>query len=444
MEERILKMTNDGIYINNYDKVLYQQTNLPIRDFIFIKEVFWKVAIKSTLFNSTNALLVDVLDYNIKNPEAIGIQKLKGEIPFMIFLPFEYEKLKHQVACHKSGIMRSLCKDHPLGSKNPIHQNIKPPVSDSLYTSKKQLEKEEKKNELESQPFEPAKPFEWPIEVKEFNFNHRFEKATIKNQCIDFKKQLQKQDKEITISINNEFFKKEYELIKEYIAKRLGKKTFSVRVVANYRANKLESLEATSEDIDKINETFIEEIRNRQIHLLRQVDKGIKDKKLYTVEEVFSAQEDFPGNVFNNDVNDIIQILTEGNEHRNSQQILFLAKEHKAEVEIVRLTLKPLFGFVFYIETESNHNYIWELLDSHATYIWSFSKKFFSLSDAYTNTDLFIKEVHELGRNAYKRHYNANQSNYQCRFTSIDHDMNNDISNENIGIWIEELKRIII
>jgi hypothetical protein len=449
MGEKILKMTNDGIYINNYDKVSYQQTNLPIKNFAFINEVFWKVSIKTIKHNGEKALQVEVLDYNIKNSFALEKQSLVSKVPFMIFLPFEYEKLNKQVACQKSGLMRSLCKDHPLGSNKPIHLNIKPPDSDSFYTTEKQLEREKKLNEWLHQPDQSIKPYqlppestkpnELPLESKEISIKQRFSDSAIKDGYIEFKKQLPKINEGITISIFNDFLKQEYDLLKEYIAKRIGKKTFTANVIIHFKGDQIESVDATSDDIAKINETFIEEVRIKQINLLKQAGSSVTGKNLFAIDEVFKTLEQIPGNVFNNNIDDIIKVLTDGYKHRNSEQILFLSNQHNADLEKVRLTLRPLFGFLFYIDSENNHNYIWELLDSHATYIWSFSKAQYLQAQAYTNTESFIQEVHEKGRNIFKHNYLQNKMNYRCRFIALDHEMRTNSNIVDFEKWKEGL-----
>lgn len=443
MEERVLKMTNDGSYINNNCKVSYQQTNLPIDSFAFIKEVFWKVAIKTTEYHGKTALQVEVIDYNAKNPSALGKQTLKGEVPFMIFTPFEYERFSYQVACQTSGVMRSLCKDHPLGSKRPIDLDIRPPGSASSYSKDKQLERHQKQMEWANKADETLKPIELPLQTNEITIKQRFNESIIKNGFIEFKRRLPQPTEEITISINNDFLKQEYDLLKEYICKKIGKKTFTIKLVVQSRGNQVISYEASSEDIEKINETFIEEIRIPQIRLLKQVVDSTNEKKLYTVDEVFEKIQKIPGNIFNANINDIIKTLTDGYKHRNSQQIIFLAKNHNANVSKVYLTLKPLFGFLFYIDSGKNHNYIWELLDSHATYIWSFDKAIFSQSVSFTNTDLFIKEVHAKGRNKYKQDLHSKQVNNQSHFYCLEHEMQLNSSVVNFEKWREKLMEVI-
>jgi hypothetical protein len=443
MEERFLRMTNDGVYINNYEKVPYKQTNLPIQHFSFIKDVLWKVAVKMSEHNGKSALQIEVLDYDINNWAVLGKQTLKEEIPFMVFLPFEYKKFNKIVACQRSGIMRSLCKDHPLGSKNPIHLSIKPPESDSMYTTEKQLERKLKQNEWINQSAKPLEPYQLPLETKEIIINQRFSDSTIQNGLIEFKRHLPQPNQEITISINNEFLKKEYDLLKAYITKRLGKKTFTVKIIIQLRSNELVSFAASSDDIDKINETFIEEIRHSHTHLVRKIVADNKEKKLYTVEEVFDKLETIPGNIFKSDINDIIRILTDEYKHRNSQQILFLAEQHCTDLEKVHLTLKPFFGFLFYIETQRHCNYIWELLDSHATYIWSFDKAQFSQSTALAKTKFFVNEIQEKGRNEFKRNYNENKVNYQSGFTFLDHKMKTNTPIVDFESWKEKLINVI-
>lgn len=443
MQVRIFKMTYEGIFINSLERIAYANTNLPVHGFDFVGDIYWKVAIE-TSENKTH-LKVEVLEYNAKNLSIFNAQKIQGEVPFIVFLPFQYEQFKQQVACRQSGLMRSLCKDHPLGSKRPIHLTHSISDKKKLYSTERIVDKEHLKKLAQNDQdnlaqLHAANQLSSTINI---SFKHKFSDCTIKDGLVEFSRNFNEAKDTLIISVFNEHLKKEYDLLKEYFSNRLGKKTFLVSISLEIKGSEILSFKALSTDIDKIDQAFIEEIRFRQIQSLKRIAIADEAKKLLSVDEVFLHSEQFSSNIFNNDINDIIKELTNGYSHRNSPQIVFLAESHNAANEKVYLTLKPLFGFVFYITGLSQHHFIWELLDSHATYVWSFSKASYTQRESFEVTELAINEIHHKGRNVYKAQFKAN-AGPNFRFIPLDHELSENESSVVFETWKEKIESLIL
>ena len=88
----------------------------------------------------------------------------------------------------------------------------------------------------------------------------------------------------------------------------------------------------------------------------------------------------------------------------------------------IHYTLNPHFGFLFLIEGNEKYHFAWELLHSHATYIWSINKLYLGIDDLYKKIEETINVVREIGRENYKRTLRNNSQNSDFTFKIIEHD----------------------
>jgi hypothetical protein len=137
-------------------------------------------------------------------------------------------------------------------------------------------------------------------------------------------------------------------------------------------------------------------------------------------------------------------VLTNDYTHRNSKQLSFLAKSHLVKEEVVYLTLSPSFGFVFYLGSENNHHFVWELLNTNATYIWSLARNIFSRAQALNEVNLVISQIHQCGRNEYKVAYKEQGRQLNFAFHTIDHHLDKTDATAVFESWVTELRAIII
>lgn len=131
---------------------------------------------------------------------------------------------------------------------------------------------------------------------------------------------------------------------------------------------RIESASATSTDISNINEEVIDSLRTR--HVLRSIKRtvGESTKYIYTADEIFDIND--KENIFRVTAKNIIEILLKAGQVKNRIQLEYLASSRHTLNEKLRFTLKPHFGFLFKVESPEYHVYIWELLETHATYVW--------------------------------------------------------------------------
>ncbi len=86
---------------------------------------------------------------------------------------------------------------------------------------------------------------------------------------------------------------------------------------------------------------------------------------------------------------------------RNRKQLEYLAGKLHSKDEPIRFTLNPNFGFLFWVKGEKMHHFIWELLNSHATYMWSIDKDRFGKKKLLEKIDEIINFIRNNGRTQY-------------------------------------------
>jgi hypothetical protein len=129
---------------------------------------------------------------------------------------------------------------------------------------------------------------------------------------------------------------------------------------------------------------------------------------LFTADEVLSRIDGNTdsGNVFKQNERDIINIFLQGKDIRNKKQLEYLSGTKHNPQEKIRFTLKPIFGFLFCIVGEKFNHFCWELLNSHATYLWSFERSI-STDNQFKRVENTINTIRVIGRDEYRKAYNC-------------------------------------
>jgi hypothetical protein len=270
------------------------------------------------------------------------------------------------------------------------------------------------------------------INISDFQFHDGFVSTPklLKNPAV-----------EINIVIHNSTFRKEFEYIKEYFIKYLGRKTVKVFIDYMLGLDTLSDLNCNCSDLEGIDDSVIESIRVKRTNILKK--PSLKETKpILDLEEIFLIMNDPSAgkNVFEQSEEDIINHFINIDGIRNKQQLSFLVNELQIGTEKIRFTVHPIFGFVIFYKTNSNSYFIWELLDSHATYIWYAGNSVLSKMSLFMEFEKAIEYIKGLGRDKYKQAYKEGIINETIQFKSIYHKRN-----EASGItdWKEKLKSIL-
>lgn len=193
--------------------------------------------------------------------------------------------------------------------------------------------------------------------------------------------------------VENQVIRPEFEVLKPYFSKMLKSQQISVALFAEFENGKLVSQSATSPDIDKINNKFIEEGRFRFVHqgLLKKIPRG--EKFIYTADEL---QEREP--LLDEDA--ILREVLRNGDYEHLPQVQFLADRHLGQILKIRFVVNP-FSFLFLLEGAQNYYLVLETLDTReATYIWRIHGKIL-LESSLKSVEKDLETIKKTGRTSF-------------------------------------------
>jgi len=129
------------------------------------------------------------------------------------------------------------------------------------------------------------------------------------------------------------------------------------------------------------------------------------DKSLFTPEDIFASLDDdeLGKATLPHDGLDLLNEILQHKEVRNARQLEFLSGTLHEPATKLRYVLSPSFGFVFLATGQNANHFILELLDSHATYIWSIPKDWENKEAQFRSVEQEIAAISTLGRGQYRR-----------------------------------------
>ena len=401
----IIRLHEGRIWFNSSLSIDVESSNLPFDAIPFkkIKNVYW-LAEQLAYDKNTSGLTVAIKDYFLRETSPFGIQNPKSEIHFLNFANLgNVTDLKLSLEYYRKELGRL---DRALEEG---YRELDPPQG-------KAPEKAQRKNLLfRSYPEEDA------LELK---FDVWFKDAEFKLGYIAFDKNIAPLKQMARFRVDNDFLLPEFEYIKGYFTKALGSRKFDVTAKVITEHGKIVETRATSHTINKINEQLIDSIKNiRTFSLVKVPLKANIDKSLFTADELFGELDDIPdGNVFSQSELDILRTLLEKHNVRNRRQLEFLAGVKQAPGAKLKFTLHPHFGFLFTVQGERMVHFIWELLNSHATYIWSLDKGEVSMARQFRRVEDAINQVRNSGREQYKHAWRSSHLDQDLVFHVIHHE----------------------
>lgn len=407
-----IKVRNDRIYFNPRLSIPIQQTNIPKDHLTFRshEDIFWKVEMLE--YKPTDKCLkVKVKDYSTSDISKFDNQQPKKEVEQLLFEKFDWRKLEPILTAYQKiklhEVLFNIDAD-PFSRGDmtvpSVHKTVFnfPPTSPST--------------EHETKPIVTTITDEFWLYFTDCVFLLGY---------VTFKKHIKKLGKEIDFKIPNEHILAEFDNVKFWFAKKLKTKKFKVTVVITLTDNEVTETFATSKHIDQITPDLIDSVKyQRTFALTKEPRLTSPDKALFTAEEIFTQidTDDIEGNVFNQSEQDILNFFLEKSEIRNKKQLAYLAGKKQTENHKLRYTLNPNFGFLFLVEGAENNHFVWELLNSHATYIWSIDKGEKEIELQFKRIESIVNTVRTSGRENYKRAYRNNHQDNDLVFRVIYHE----------------------
>ena len=412
-DEIIIKVFNDRIYFNPKLSILIQHTNILTSHMSFKThyDIFWKV--EMVKYNSEDrSLKVKVKDYNANDISKFDIQTPKKQIDKLLFEKFDWQKLEPHLYSYRKNSLQEI-----------IFNTDKTPSS----SSNADMTKLEKLKLLITSSFTQV---EKKVEYKPFVTNFQedfwiyFSDAHFMLGYVTFKKYIKKRECEIDFKIKNEHILAEFDNVKFWFAKKLKTRKFKVSATITLTDDVVTETTASSIQIDQITPELIDSIKYQRTFALTKEPKFTTiDKALFTADEIFNQfdSDDIEGNVFNQSEEDILNFLLEKNKIRNKRQLEYLSGKKQSENHKLRYTLNPNFGFLFLVIGETNNHFVWELLNSHATYIWSIDKLEMEIELQFKRIESIVNTIRTMGRENYKRAYKNNHQDNDLVFRPISH-----------------------
>jgi hypothetical protein len=400
----IIQVTNQEVLLCPSIALPIENTNIPVAHMRFSshRPIYWEV--EQLSFDAVACeLRVRVVDYESRKVNQFKQQAPKKAIHRVLFEKFDWLPLQRQLTSFQKSMLQDFMDNleaHPFSYQisKIIPTKIKTPVAPQAASGRKKV------------VF--AQSLKWP----EVQLKMGYAECLVEHPHRD--------GEEVLVRVLNDFLLPEFETIKAWFAKKLQHKRVNVMGSWEEADGVIHNIVAKSEVIGLIGPDLIESIRYQRSYALTKAPSRFQpDKSLFTTDDIFDAFEDSleGGNVFGQEDADILQFLLEKSEVRNKKQLAFLASQQLAG-EKLRYSLHPNFGFLFVLEGERCRHFVWELLNSHATYLWSIDKTAGSLTAQWQRVETVINSIRTQGREAYKQSYRSEMVVDDLVFNHLPHE----------------------
>ena len=394
----ILKISNKGVFYNDKEFIQWGNTNFPSKDSFNFNdrlEIFWKVELIS--FNKKNKELgVDVVDYKVLNKkDQFIIQKPKYLIERLKFKNLKWVELEKLMNWFTRNKFNKISDSKLEESKKRETINLSPKDVD-LRNVKIDLSRNVK-----------------------FKVQHSLMKTKFKMGFVEIEKRINGIPDKVKLILQNPHIIPEFDHVKPFFAKAIGKRKIEITGTAHIDENGQININCQSEEINLINEELITSVKRLKLKDSILNPKVVTvDKSLFTPDEYFDSDEDnLLGNTLRKTDKDLLDEIFRIEEIRNKKHLIYLSGKLQSNKTRLRFTLSPKFGFLFHVEGNEMDHFIWELLDSHATYIWSIEREGIAIDKKFQLLEKEINFIRDNGRMVFLR----NQTSSNFVFSKINH-----------------------
>lgn len=420
LHELIIKVDNREIHLGPNLAVPLQQSNIPYEhcQFRSHEDIFWKVELLE--YNpETKCWKMKVLDYFAREIKNYERQKSTRDVLRIAFEKFDWLFLEQHLSNYQKSKLLDLLENHDA---DRFFREETRPVKIPDFTFG-ELPISSPESRVQEPEFEGKEhhPVHKTIRLE---FMVYLEDVYFKLGYVAFKRHIREVNAHIEFKIKNDYILAEFEHIKSWFARKLKTKKFRVLASITITDGEVTEVVATSTQIAMINAALVDSVKyQRTMALIKSPKITEIDKSLFTSEEIFGSLDsnDVEGNIFDQNEQDILRFLLDHHKTRNRKQLEYLSGSKQSKRFKLRFTLYPNFGFLFFIEGEENNHFVWELLNSHATYIWSIGKSEQDMELQYKRIGASINTIRDSGREQYKRAYRQNHVDEDLIFSVIDH-----------------------
>jgi hypothetical protein len=397
----VIRLNNEQIALGPATALPVHCSNLPMEHMRFrsYPEVCWRVEML-TFEAASGCLQVRVTDYACTDLPSFEKQLPKAEIRMLLFEKLDWAELQRWLTSFQKIKLLDFLTNldaRPFALpdfwKAPEKPKAKPPLQEKS-------------------------------ELRHFTVKLSWQEVQLKTGHALCLIQAPDGKGELSVRVYNDFLLPEFDAIKLWFAKKLKANRLVLQVQGRFAQGQWEELSAQCELIDKIGPELLQSVRYQRAWALTKAPERYQpDKSLFTTDDIFDAFNDTAegGNAFQDDENSLLQLLLEQSNIKNRKQLAFLAGKQAADVRL-RYTLHPQFGFLFCIRGETGLHFVWELLNSHATYVWSTEAEAHQSELPWTAVEATINNIRIQGRDQYKRSYFQNPDSAILQFNIITHE----------------------
>ncbi|WP_343522021.1 hypothetical protein [Pedobacter sp.] len=437
MKRLTIRIDNENVYLSPNTIVPLTRTNFPhqhckLRSH---RDVFWEVELLGYVQDS-RCWHLKVIGYSSIDISNFERQKSTREVSGIVFERFDWNRLERLLSSYHKMSMQDM-----LYNLNPGRHNFPDPGS-SFYKGASEQSFTDNGNELSK---ENAMPYGHLPQIKQqsISFTVDFSDAQFSDGLVKFSKKIKDIAQALDFQIVNSHLRAEFDHIKSWFTKWFKTKKFTVNAVITQTKGKVTGLSAESAEISMINQELIDRIREqRTLALTKSLGGPELDRSVFSAMEVFNemATGDVDGNVFLQQEEDILQLLIEKTRTRNRRQLEYLSGNKQSEDVKLWFTLAPSFGFVFFVRGSFNNHFVWELLNSNATYIWTFDGNVESKEHQLKEVEEAIAFIRHNGRQTYKRKCRQENRIPGLSFSFIEHDGIGSETDEGFLKWKDKLE----
>lgn len=294
---------------------------------------------------------VEVVDYSPENTGAFKSQALEAPVKFIQFKPLLWKK----TGPHLSMYIQKRSKDSgiiyydTIVAEDPASQDVPHKAFGRRIAG-----------EISRTPNSTA-----PVNILPESFTETakipFQEANFNDGYLSFNYKPKGLNKTFTVKIENQYLRAEFNAIEAYFPKALGgKKQFSVVITIPFNVLDITEIMASSAEIEQVNEDIIDSIKRQRVSKLTSTPlRSLPDKLIFTADDIFDSFDDNnkTGNIFGQSEGNILNAIIEVKDIRNKWQLWFLSGEKHSSSRKPRFTLKPLFGFLFFIEGNTQNHF---------------------------------------------------------------------------------------
>ena len=399
MKTILLKVDNEGVYYNPTEGLAWASTNLPVGAFRFREHepIYWRASM-CAYQKETQLLELEVLDFQAAFEKGFEQQSPKQPISAFHFRPLA-QAFKANLTYYDGLRLAAILA--------PVEQE--PPGSKIVWTKPR----EEWEIEMDWQLPDPSPPpSEKPASVH-LHFQEWIQDLSFSLGRIKGTHYVEEWGIAIDYIITNDFIIPEFDYVKSYVAKALKQRQVPIEIKTTLADAIGKAVPARSPVLQNIDERLLVLVRSQAAERLLKKPKfeADVDKSLFTADEMYDQYtEDGPwGDALRSPGEEILAQILSLKKVRNAKQLQFLAGKVHKPTEKLRFTLTPLFGFIFLAEGERQQHFIWELLNSHATYVWSFDPEELPALQRFRELEKILTFIKVHGRQEYRNNHHLSE-----------------------------------